>query len=70
MKVELMYCLIDVIVLTRARINIKVRGDFRWGSHLSFYALQHSLRISELWKTLHISDKKVCEMFGVYVIKQ
>ena len=29
MKVELMYCLIDVIVLTRVRINIKVRGDFR-----------------------------------------
>ena len=29
MKVELMHCLIDVIVLTRARINIKVRGGFR-----------------------------------------
>ena len=34
------------------------------------YALQHSLRISELGETLQEVSKKVLVMFGVYVIKQ
>ena len=39
-------------------------------SPLCFYVLQHILKISELWKTLHKVVKKVVGLFGGYVVKQ
>ena len=37
---------------------------------LYFCVLQHILKISELWKTLHKVVKKVVGLFGGYVVKQ
>ena len=48
-------------VRIRARIKIKVGGDFRYGSLLSFYAVQHNYKSGFYVKGCKFSAKKCFE---------